>query len=125
MNRPLHLLILCHMLLSFAGFCLHMGLHPPAKSLYFWWAAPLSGVSLLLLPFLFLQTSTVGVAVLMNAFTVTVGVVGMAYLSILNPPEPLTAAAILSQSTLAPMAILLTKLPLAHLILRETLGKAP
>ncbi len=117
--KSTHLLVLTHMLISFGGFCLHMGLHPPARSLYFWWAAPLSGVSLILLPPLFLRVSTVGMAVLMNAFAVTAGVVGMGYLTIVHPPEPLTLKNMLAQSTLAPMAILLTKLPLAHLIHRE------
>jgi len=118
-RKPLHMLVFSHMLLSLGGLCLHVGLHPPAKSLYFWWAAPMSGVSLVLMPILFLRASTVGVAVLMNAFAVTAGVVGMAYFSLLTPPVPLTVWTLLGRSTLAPAFILLAKLPLAHAILVE------
>lgn len=124
-HKPIHMLVLSHILLSFGGFCLHLGLHPPAKSLYFWWAAPMSGVSLILLPVLFLRASTVGVGVLMNAFAVTAGVVGMAYFSLHQPPEPLTLWTLLSRSTLAPTTILLTKLPLAQAILMETRRESP
>ncbi|BCS98907.1 hypothetical protein DSLASN_45390 [Desulfoluna limicola] len=123
--RPVHMLVFSHMLLSLGGLCLHAGLHPPAQSLYFWWAAPMSAVSLLLLPVLFLRASTVGVAVLMNAFAVTAGVVGMAYFSLLSPPVPLTLWTLLARSTLAPVFILLAKLPLAHVILVEVQKEAP
>lgn len=124
-RKPLYMLVLSHMLLSLGGLFLHVGLHPPIKSLYFWWAAPMSAVSLLLLPVLFLRASTVGVGVLMNAFAVTAGVVGMAYFSLLNPPVPLTLWTILSRSTLAPAVILLAKLPLAQAILMEMRKEAP
>jgi len=116
-RKPAHMLVISHMLLSLGGLCLHAGLHPPMKSLFFWWAAPMSAVSLLLLPPLFLRAATVGVAVLMNAFAVTAGAVGMAYFSLLNPPEPLTLGTILTHSTMAPVCILLCKLPLAQAIL--------
>jgi hypothetical protein len=124
-RKPAYMLVLSHMLLSLGGLFLHAGLHPPVKSLYFWWAAPMSGVSLLLLPVLFLRSSTVGVGVLMNAFAVTAGVVGMAYFSLLNPPVPLTLWTLLSRSTLAPAVILLAKLPLAQVILLEMRKEMP
>lgn len=125
LQKPAHMLVCSHMLLSFGGLCLHAGLHPPVKSLFFWWAAPVSVFSLLLLPPLFLRPATVGVAVLMNAFAVTAGVVGMVYFSLLNPPVPLTPGTLLSHSTLAPVCILLGKLPLAQAIFMVMKQEAP
>jgi len=124
-RKPAHMLVCSHILLSLGGLFLHAGLHPPIKSLFFWWAAPMSTVSLLLLPPLFLRTATVGVAVLINGFTVTAGVVGMAYFSLLNPPLPLTPESLLGHSTLAPVCILLCKLPLAQAIFIVMQREAP
>ena len=118
-QKSLHLLIVFHMLLSFGGLFLHVGIHPPTQSLYFWWAAPISGISIVVLPPLFFRASTVGIAVLMNAFSVVTGVVGMAYFSLLNPPDPFTPGTLFMNTTLVPIALLLTKLPLAQAILRE------
>lgn len=122
-HRPAHMLVLSHMLLSLGGLFLHGGLHPPVQSLYFWWAAPMSAMSLLLLPPLFLRASTVGLAVLMNAFAVTAGAVGMAYFALKGPPVP--PSALLSHTPLAPVCILLGKLPLAQAILIVMRSEAP
>ncbi|WP_300670406.1 hypothetical protein [Desulfoluna sp.] len=124
-RKPAHMLVLSHMLLSIGGLFLHLRFHPPMKSLYFWWAAPMSAVSLCLLPPLFLRASTAGVAVLMNAFAVTAGSVGMAYFSLLNPPAPLTPETLLTHSTLIPVCLLLSKLPLAQAIFSEVQKEGP
>jgi len=57
--RPVALLVVIHILLTFGGLMLHLRIHPPTKSLYFWWAAPTGAFSLLLIPFLYLRPSTV------------------------------------------------------------------
>lgn len=124
-HRPAHMLVLSHMLLSLGGLFLHGGLHPPVQSLYFWWAAPMSAMSLLLLPPLFLRASTVGLAVLMNAFAVTAGAVGMTYFALKGPPVPLSPAGLLAHPPLAPVCILLGKLPLAQAILIVMRSEAP
>ena len=116
--RSLTLLIAIHILLSLGGLLLHLRIHPPTQSLFFWWAAPTGAFSLLVIPLLYLRPSTVAWGVLFNFFAVAVGVIGMAYFS-LHTLRPLSIARILFSSTLPDIALLLTKLPLALLILRE------
>ena len=117
--RPVTLLILIHVLLSFGGLLLHLRIHPPTKSLFFWWAAPTGAFSLLVIPLLYLRPSTVAWGVLFNGFAVAIGVIGMAYFSLHTLERPLTPAKLLFGSTLPDIAVLLAKLPLALLILRE------
>ena len=57
--------------------------------------------------------------VLFNGFAVAIGVIGMAYFSLHTLERPLTLMKLLFGSTLPDIALLLAKLPLALLILRE------
>ena len=114
----LRILVVVHALLSLAGLVVHLNLHPPLGSLYFWWAAPMDILSLTLLPILFLRPATVGWGCLVNAFTVLVGTIGMGYFAWLNPPEPFTWLHLLTRSSLPAILVLLVKLPLAGAIFR-------
>jgi hypothetical protein len=119
-------LVTAHVCLSLGGLLTHLRWHPPADSLYYWWAAPMAGVSAVVLPFLFLRASLVGWGCLLNAAAVTVGVVGMLYYSLLTHDGPLTWSALLLTSQVASVVILLAKLPLAHAILVVTrAGRSP
>jgi len=117
--RPVTLLVAIHILLTFGGLMLHLRIHPPTKSLYFWWAAPTGAFSLLLIPFLYLRPSTVAWGVLLNFFAVAIGVIGMGYFSVMTIERPLTVMKLLFGSTLPDIALLLAKFPLALLILKE------
>ena len=110
------LLVLSHAFLSLSGVMFHLTLHPPRESLTFWWAAPMSVVSLFFLPLLFLRRRTVGAGVLMNGCAVCAGVVGMIFYGFQHPPESDLLSGSL-RMTVAPVLLLLIKLPLAHLIL--------
>lgn len=117
--RHVKLLVLFHGSISLTGVVAHAVIHPPATSLYFWWASPFSIVSLLILPPLFLRPQTVAWGYLFNAYAVAIGVIGMTYFSLLTMERPLTMTAILLDSTLPATALLLLKLPLASGILRR------
>ena len=117
--RSVRLLILAHVCISLGGLLIHIKLHPMSQSLYFWWASPVAAFSVLVLPLLFSRSSTVGWAYMLNAATVAIGTLGMAYFSLLKAEGPLPLSLIFVDSTLPNILILLAKLPIAHLILLQ------
>ena len=119
MLRSVKLLIIAHICISLGGLLIHLKLHPPGQSLYFWWAAPVAAFSVIVLPFLFAKRSTVGWGYLLNAGALLIGLVGMTYFSVLKADWPLTLLFIFRDSTLPYMFILLSKLAIAHVILVE------
>ena len=119
MQQSVKLLIIAHICISLGGFLIHLRLHPPGQSLYFWWAAPVSAFSVIVLPFLFAGRSTVGWGYMLNAGTVLIGLVGMAYFSVLKAVWPMTLSFIFRDSLLPYMFVLLAKLAIAHVILVE------
>jgi len=76
-------------------------------------------LSVIVAPFLFNWSRTVAAAYLLNAVSVVVGIVAMALYSIEHWQGPVTWDAVLLESTLADILILLAKLPIAHVILRH------
>ena len=117
--RLVKFLVPVHMGISLLGLVIHLQVHPLSRSLYFWWAAPVSFFSLAVLPVLFLQGKTVGWGYLLNACAVAIGTIGMGYFSLLTFEPPLTMHRLFSESTLPNILLLWIKLPLAHLILRH------
>ncbi len=109
-------LLLVYILITLGGLFIHLKIHPPAKSLYFWWASPVNIVSVFLIPALFLRAGTAAWGVLLNAMVVGIGTVGMAYFSILNFEGPLSISAIFLKTTLPDILILWAKIPLASLL---------
>jgi hypothetical protein len=105
--------------LSLGGALLHLRIHPPADSLFNCVPTAFAVINVLVLPFLFNNRRTVAWAYLLNAVTVVVGTVTMAYFSITHWKGPVTVQAVLLQSTLPDIIILAAKLPLAHIILRH------
>ncbi len=117
--RTVKFLILIHMCISLGGLLMHIKFHPVTKSLFFWWASPMSGFSLVVLPFLFCRASTVGWGYMLNLFAVVIGTIAMSFFSIFDLEPPITLYSIIFTTTLPNIIILWAKLPLAHLILRE------
>lgn len=111
--------ILLYICVSLAGLVIHLKLHSPTKSLYFWWASPVNIFSLVVIPYLFVHPRTVPWGYLFNAFTIVIGTIGMGYFSLLNIVKPLTLYGLFMGSTLPAIIILWFKWPLAHAILRE------
>ena len=118
-QRLVKILIVIYICISLIGFMAHMTLHPVTKSLYFWLASPMSVVSLLIIPLLFLRSATVAWGFMLNGFVVGAGTVGMSYFSMLNMEGPLTFYRLIAESTLPAILFLWIKLPIAFVILHK------
>ncbi|GAB7080662.1 hypothetical protein [Megalodesulfovibrio paquesii] len=118
-------LVAAHLCLSLGGLLLHLRIHPVLESYFYWWAAAAGVVSCLFMPALFLHPRTVGLGCLLNALTVLLGTVGMAYFSLHSMTWPVDLASILLQSTLPDIIILLAKLPLGQMILETMRPEGP
>ena len=105
--------------ISLGGLLLHLRIHPPTDEASDWIPAIFGVLSVVVLPFLFNSPRTVATAYVLNAVTVVVGTVTMAWYSIDHWQGQVTWDAILLKSTLADIMILLAKLPIAHMILRH------
>lgn len=113
------MLILGLFLISLGGLLLHIRIHPPTKDAINWIPAVLGVMSVIALPLLFSWPQTVAVGYLLNVVTVIVGTVMMGWYSIEHWQGPVTWDTVLLKSTLADILILLSKLPIAHAILRH------
>lgn len=118
-NKTILLLALGNGLISFGGLLLHLRIHPPALSLFNWWATGFAALNALLVPLLFLHARSLGLAYLLNTATVVAGLVGMSYYSLTHAPEQVSASWIFLGSTFPDIVILLSKLCFAHAILLE------
>ena len=116
-SNSVRLLLAAYVCISLGGLLIHVKIHPPTQSLYFWWASPIAAFNLVVLPLLLARPSTVGWGYLLNAGIVLIGTVAMAYFSLLSATGPLTLRFLFVDSTLPDILILLAKLPIAHLIL--------
>ena len=116
-TRSVTFLILLHMCISLGGMLIHLKLHPVGKSLYFLWASPVSAFSLLVIPFLYLRSSTVAWGFMLNVGTVLIGTIGMSYYFMLTFEGPLTLSRIIMESTLPGILVLWAKVPIAYFIL--------
>ena len=111
--------ILGLLLISLGGLLLHLRIHPPTEEASHWIPAIFGTVSVIVLPLLFNSPRTVAIAYILNAVSVVVGTVTMAWYSIEHWQGQVTWNAILLESTLADILILSAKLPIAHIILRH------
>jgi len=115
--RLARLLALAWFLLSLGGLLLHLRIHPVPESIYHWTPAAFGLLNTFVLPLLFLQPKSVGLAVLAAWFTVIVGSVAMTWHSATTWFGPADPWSVLLKSTAPDIAILWAKLPLAHVIL--------
>ena len=115
--RSVKILIAVHVAITLVGLLAHMKLHPVTKSLFFWWASPVSIFSLVVIPVLFARPATVAWGFLFNAMTVAIGTITMSYFSLLTFEAPFTLYRLLTESTLLKIFFLWAKLPVAYSIL--------
>ena len=116
-RREIRELIWAFVLLSLGGFLLHLRIHPPSKSLFYWIPFLFALLNTLVIPFLFNRRETVAYAYLFTWATVIVGTVGMAYFSITTWKLPVTAINVILKSMLPDIIMLWSKIFLAHKIL--------
>lgn len=105
-------------LMSLGGLLLHLRIHPPGSEAAHWIPA-ISGVaSTFALPVMFYYRKTVTWAYLFTWAAVIVGTVTMADYSVDEWVGEVTLKRIILESTIADIAILWAKIPLAYMILR-------
>ena len=109
--------ILAIMLLSLGGWSLHFRIHPVSVSPSHFVPFVYGLVSFLVVPFLLNSKKTVIIGYLFNGFSVIVGTILMAHLSLSDLPQPFTITAIFFRTTLADIFILLPKLIIGQIIL--------
>jgi hypothetical protein len=117
--RIVRIMVLVHIGISLGGMFIHLKLHPPGNSLYFWWASPVSVFSLIVIPVLYCRPSTAAWGFMFNAGTILIGTVGMFYYSVLTVERPLTLYNVFLESALPGIFIAWIKLPVSLVILRK------
>jgi hypothetical protein len=117
-RKEIRELIWALILLSFGGLLLHLRIHPPSESLFYWIPFLFALMNTLVIPFLFNRRETVAYAYLFTWATVIAGTVGMAYFSITTWNLPVTAISVILKSMLPDIIMLWSKIFLAHKILR-------
>ncbi len=103
--------------LSFGGLLLHLRIHPPMREAENWLAAGFGILTSFAVPFMFNHRKTATWAYLINLSSVIIGTVAMAYYSVTHWTGPVTPVAVVLNSTLADIIILMAKLPMAQLIM--------
>lgn len=111
--------ILAIFFISLGGWLLHLRIHPSANDPTN--LVPLiSGImSVFIVPMLFTHKKTAIVAYLLNGFSVIIGTIVMAHFSLSGLPSTVTLSYIMLKTTLADISILLSKLFIAHTILKH------
>ena len=115
--RRVKVLILIHVAISLIGLMAHMRLHPVTKSLFFWWASPVSFFSIFVIPVLYARPATVAWGYVFNAMTVAIGTITMFYYFLLTFEGPVTFYRLVAESTLPKILFLWSKLLVAYFIL--------
>jgi len=112
-ERPICALLL----LSLGGWLLHFRIHPLSVNASHSVPFIIGLINVLLVPILFNYKTSVLIAYLFNGFSVIVGTILMAHVSLSDLPAPLTVTTVLFQTTLADILILFPKLLLGAIIL--------
>lgn len=115
--RSVKILIAVHIVITLVGLLAHMKLHPVTKSLFFWWATPVSVFSLLVIPVLYARPATAAWGFLFNTMSVAIGTIAMLYFSLLTFGAPFTLYRLAMESTILKVFFLWTKLPVGYFIL--------
>ena len=117
-KKEIRELIFALFLLSAGGWLLHFYRHPIGGNPSHYVPFVLGFVNIIITPLLFNFRKTVIVGYLINGFTVILGTITMAHLSLTALPEPLTLSNILFRTTFAYILLLLPKLFIGQAILR-------
>lgn len=80
-------LILAIFFLALGGWLLHLRIHPLAKDAEHYIPFAAGFISVFVIPVLFIFTSTIAFAYLLNGMTVIIGTITMAHFSLENPPH--------------------------------------
>ena len=110
--------ILAFFFISLGGLLLHLRIHPPSQSMFFWIPAVSAFISTLVVPVLFMRQGTATYAYLFTWAAVIAGTVFMAYFSITSWNMAITFQTVIMKSTFADIIILWAKIFLAHKVLR-------
>lgn len=110
--------ILSLFLMSLGGLLLHLRIHPPGSEASHWIPAVSGIATTFALPVMFYYRKTVTWAYLLTWVAVIVGTVMMADHSVDHWVSEVTFKRVILESTIADIAILWAKIPLAYMILR-------
>ena len=116
--REIRELILAFFFISVGGLFLHIRIHPPSQSMFFWIPAAFGFISTLVVPVLFMRQATAAYAYLFTWAAVIAGTAFMAYFSITSWNMAISFKTVILKSTFADIMILWAKIFLAHKILR-------
>jgi len=103
--------------LSFGGWLLHFRAHNISENPAFYLPFLLGILNVVVVPVLFNWKKTALLGYLLNGFSVVIGTIVMAHLSLSGLPQPITFYHIIFRTTLADVFLLLPKLFIGHMIL--------
>lgn len=109
--------ILALFLIALGGWLLHLRIHPSTSDPNNFVPLISGIISVFIVPILFTMKRTSIIAYLLNGFSVIVGTIVMAHFSLSGLPSTVTFSYLMLKTTLADIAILLSKLFIAHNIL--------
>ncbi len=118
-KKEIRELIFALVLLSAGGWILHFYRHPIGGNPSHYIPFTLGLLNIFITPVFFNFRKTVIVGYLINGFTVILGSITMAHLSLSGLPDPLTFSNIIFRTTVADIFILFPKLFIGHVILRH------
>jgi hypothetical protein len=104
--------------MGLGGFLIHLKIHPPSANAFNWVAFVAGLASFTLIPLLLCARRTAPWGYLLNAVTVVLGTVTMAFYSATHLPDALSLKWFFVDTTFPDILILLAKLPLAGACLR-------
>ena len=116
LNKDISKQILALFFLALGGLLLHSRIHPVTSNPSNYLPFVFGILNVFVIPIMFNYRKTHLAAYLITGFSVIIGSIAMAHMSIAHPPVPLTVSNILLKTTLADIFLLLPKLFIAHMI---------
>lgn len=104
-------------LIALGGLLLHLRVHPPEESVYYWLPAAVGFVNIVLLPGLLKRRRTAGWGYALTVLSAVVGAVTMAWHSAVEFKQPLTLGNLLLRTTFPDIVLALAKVPIAYVVL--------
>jgi len=115
--QPVRAPIWAFILISAGGLLLHIRIHPPGASAYYWVPVVFGVANVVLLPVLLAGRTTAGWGFALTVLTAVVGTVTMAWHSVVGWSQPLTLPNVLLLTTFPDILIVAGKVPLAWVVL--------
>jgi len=104
-------------LISLGGLLLHLRVHPPGESAYYWLPAVVGTLNIVILPDLLRRRRTAGWGYVLTVLTAVVGTITMAWHSAVEFKQPLTLGNLLLRTTFPDIVLALAKIPIAYVVL--------